>query len=80
MKNFILSVLQIKENNIDFTHTAVEEVVHKGIKSLFITAKLTYEPPIAQSADVSTRSSILLRMAPGHRELHCRIFPVCPLS
>lgn len=45
MKNFILSVLQIKENNIDFTHTAVEEVVHKGIKSLFITAKLTYDPP-----------------------------------
>ena len=44
MKNFILSLLQIKENNIDFTNTTVEDVIHKGIKSLFITAKLTYDP------------------------------------
>lgn len=44
MKHFILSLLQIKEDNIDFTHTSVEENKHKGIKSLFITAKLTYDP------------------------------------
>lgn len=44
MKNFILSLLQIKEDNIDFTNTSVEEIKHKRIKSLFITAKLTYDP------------------------------------
>ncbi|WP_020006453.1 ISL3 family transposase [Salinicoccus albus] len=44
MKHFILSLLQIKENNIDCTNTTVEEISHKGIKSLFITAKLTYIP------------------------------------
>ncbi|WP_411842831.1 transposase [Salinicoccus sp. HZC-1] len=46
MKQFILSLLQIKENNIDCTHTTVEVVSHKGIKSLFVTAKLTYDPTL----------------------------------
>lgn len=44
MTHFISSLLQIKEPNLDYTKSTVEEVFYKGIKSLFITAKLTYNP------------------------------------
>ena len=68
MKNFILSVLQIKAHNIDFTHTTVEEVVHKGIKSLFITAKLTDDPThCPECGGINAQFSIVKNGARGSR-------------
>ncbi|WP_051087895.1 hypothetical protein [Salinicoccus albus] len=80
MKQFILSVLQIKAHNIDFTHTEVEEAIHKGIKSLFITAKLTYDPTHCPECGCINAQFSIVKNGPGYRELPCRIFLVCPRS
>ena len=44
MTNIISKTLQLKDQNIIFSLDMVEEKVHRGLKSLFYFAKLTYEP------------------------------------
>ena len=44
MTNIISKTLQLKDQNIIFSLDMFEEKVHKGMKSLFYFAKLTYEP------------------------------------